>query len=314
VVASTLDVLDGRPASVPSLALVLFAIALQGGFHLWIWLALFLGLLAMTAVGARARVLAALAWGGLMSLVRFAPALEFLTRRHPQDFFSGYPSAGTLLAGLAIVHPPDFPRLGGGYSTLNWWEYDAFVGWSGLALLVVLGVGAAFSRDPRLVPLRHRVLGLPMLALLVFSCGDLWAWMKRAGVPMLAVERVSSRFLLVPLVVLAVLACARLSALWDDVRARRAAAVLAVAMAGEMAWHARSWTLAEVERTMPRQVPDAQAPVVIVPFDGWHAGEPGFLYEETVLVAGAASAIALGAAGYALVRARRSLTAPAPGP
>jgi hypothetical protein len=252
------------------LALVLFAILLQGSFHVFVWCLMLLGLIAAFEARARRAALAAGAWAVALGACRLLPAAAALGGRREQPFLSGYPTPAVLLEALVRVRTAAEPPRGGRFDALGWWEYDAFVGAAALVWLLWFGVyrrwRARNEEDARAAGpgLRwRRGLDGPLAVLALLSLGDLYYPINASGIPLLAAERVSSRFLLVPLVFLAVFAAARTEA--DLRRARRprrlralvglAAALTAVCLAvHSWTWRApavvASWPPAPHERVL----------------------------------------------------------------
>ncbi|HET8644843.1 MAG TPA: hypothetical protein VFO85_05110, partial [Vicinamibacteria bacterium] len=102
----------GRPATPALLALVMFAMLLRGGVHLFAWCTLFLILLAAFNPRRARPVAVTLGLAAALGAVRLVPA-AFLARRWQGRFLSGFPSAGDLLAALASIRPPNHPLRGG---------------------------------------------------------------------------------------------------------------------------------------------------------------------------------------------------------
>jgi hypothetical protein len=89
-------------------------------------------------------------------------------------------------------------------SRLGWWEIDHFLGVVGLAFLVGYGVVYAWiKKDPGA---HYRVLGAPMFAMAVLSIGRIYKAINTLGIPLLSSQRVSTRFVIFPVVFLLALA------------------------------------------------------------------------------------------------------------
>jgi hypothetical protein len=247
------DIQDGDAARAPlKLALVFFLMLLQGSLHVFAWCALLL----LLAVAFRPRLwraaLFAMAWTAALSACRLAPPAVVLFGKMEQAFISGYPSAADLLAGLVSIRPITYPRRGGLFGTLNWWEYDAYLGPVGLAWLLVFGVVLRF-KGPEAG--RFAALQGPLLVMAVLSLDDVYALVNRLGIPLLSGERVSSRLLIVPIVFLLPAAALRLQRLLEASPRRRLLSALslaaALAIAGGLAVHSHRWSLPVLERTWP---------------------------------------------------------------
>lgn len=187
-------------------ALLMLAILLQGGFHLFIWLLLFMGFLALAQPRLMKPILLSGLFAGLISLFRLLPPLTELGSMDP-EFKNGFVSVFDLLRSLVVLRFPEqaFSEL----SILNLlgnWEHDTYIGLVGLAFLGGFGVYSLLKHDPE-QPFGRGVLLIPILLVAILSLGTVYKLFIRVlPVPLLAGERVTSRFLIVPVVMLSVLA------------------------------------------------------------------------------------------------------------
>jgi len=265
------------------LAVLIFSASLVGAFHYCNWFVLFLGLLGLTRprwllfAGLTGVVAAAL------SAYRMIPAV-FTFPRNPYDLPGGFPDAATLVAGFTAARSPAFAG-----ESLGWWEYDFYTGWLGLGILLALGVlplvlGEGQSRGAR----ARRVLLVPIGGLVVLACGDVFRWVFGA-IPPFSAERVTTRFLVLPVVALSALAAAHLD-LFRPARRRGwiRAALLAgtVFLAVDLGRQAWGWRVAEASRLVPRSMsPPVAVSALIVKSDP--------AYVRAVAIGWAVSALAL---------------------
>jgi len=266
--------------------LVLGAMLLQGSYHVFVWCVLLLLMLLVTQPARRAVVLA-LAWSAGLGLVRIVPAAVILLGRREQAFETGYATAGDLLAGLVAIRDVTYPRRGSGaMGGLNWWEFDAYVGVAALAWLLVAGLAGMASRE------RARRLGGPALVMALLSLDGLYGPIHALGLPLLASQRVSSRFLIVPIGLLAVAAATATEAwLRRGQHGRRVVVwMAALATAGLLSAHSRAWTMAEVGARLPPPPRERDLEIEIAP-----AGDTprDALYVRSVQLSAAGSAAAL---------------------
>ena len=303
---------EPRPRTPPLIALVLFAILLRGGVHLFAWSVLFLLLLAACNPRRARAVLATLLWAAALGAVRLLPAV-FLARHREQAFLSGYPSLLTLGQALLTIRGADEPLRGGFFGLLNWWEYDSYVGPLLLAWLVMFGL--ALSRRPALARAAERGLWGPMAVLAALACGDSYLMLNLAPLPLINAERVSARLLVLPLVFLAVMAALRLQGWLARARAAeppwmRAAPVLGllafVAAALPLAMHAAAWRMTRLMEIVPPR--RALMNVELAPLPPLRGDDLAY-----VVVVGAAAAVSLaalwGAVRYCSRPAASALTA-----
>jgi hypothetical protein len=293
---------DARPRTPVLLALVLFAVLLRGGIHLFAWCVLFLLLLGAFNPRRAKAVLAALAWAAALGAVRLLPA-AFLARHREQAFLSGYPSLLTLGQALSTIRDATEPLRGGFFGQLGWWEYDSYLG--PLLLLWLLVCGLAWSRQAALPGAAERGLWGPMAVLAALACGDSYLLLNLAPLPLLNAERVSARLLILPLVFLAAIAALRLQGWLARVRAAdprwmRAAPALGLlvwlAAAAPLALHAAAWRMTRLQQIVPPR--RALMNVDLAPLPPL-VGDDG-AYVALVGVAAAVSVAALLAAAWTL--------------
>lgn len=187
-------------------ALLSLVLLLQGSFHIWVWMLIFLGVLGLF----NWRLLKTVILGGLASVLVALPrllppvlALEGIT----QEYLGGFPTVTELFTSMVLLLDPDRAVVTKSFTyPLNPWEVDNFIGLAGFAVLVIFGV---------ILPLRHdrsknapsvQIL-VPCLALSVLSIGTLYgSLVNRFPIPPFTGERVTARMFLLALVFLVVLA------------------------------------------------------------------------------------------------------------
>jgi hypothetical protein len=175
-----------------------------------------------------------------------------------RSFWSGFPTLTELLDGLICLR--DFnTSLGGelfpGNSVLGWWEFDLYIGLVGLLWLLYFGVYACFRTDPELTPYRHRELDVPMLILFFLSLNFFYKVVADLPIPLFNAEIVTSRFLIVPGVLLLVLASVRMQRLIEKSRLTPTQWVLALGClfqtASVLAMHSDAWSIARLREMVP---------------------------------------------------------------
>ncbi len=264
---------------VAKMSLLQFGLYLQGGFHFVNWCLMFLIAWGLARQPARLPALRAAAAAVLVSMVRVLPAvLEF--GGTARSFISGYFSVTDLVRGFVELRPPE-QALTGLHRSLGWWEVDVYSGLLGLGFLVVCGAyGTARDGHPG-----RRSLLWPALLMAVLSLGKVYqpfSWL-----PLLGAERVSSRFIVVPMVTLMVLGGSSLER-W--LQARRAHPAVWLLLAGvtahDLLQHARLWRLENMSLLFPVTPVDIRAEVLTI------ADGP---YEASLILGGVVSLLALGA-------------------
>jgi len=188
---------DGPTAALAAeIALVIFAMSLLGSFHLCTWSVLFVALLGVRRSGWMAPAAGAIGGAAVLLAYRVLPGLAGFGRL-ANGVPVGYPSWADLAAGVAALRPPGWPTV----NAMGWWEYDVYLGPIGLAAVLMLGLWPLLSA--RKEPLA--VFDLPVAGLALLAFGDVY-WWTLSDIPVLAVERVVSRLLIMPVSFLSLLA------------------------------------------------------------------------------------------------------------
>lgn len=225
------------------LSLVLFAMLLQGSFHIFNWCLIFLVVLGVFNWAYVKRVSIAIVTTFVLSAFRLIPSLITFWDQDSR-FVSGYPTVYDLFDALTIIKTRAAEAIGV-LGALNWWEYDVYIGMVGLAVIAYFGVYLRFSRNWRFMDLRYPALDFPILATVLFS---MHCWYGRLGqlrLPFVEAERVASRFLILAIIVLLHISCIRLQRFLDGRKITNKAALVAVGgllyLAFGLAKHSRVW-------------------------------------------------------------------------
>ena len=301
------DILDGEGAAAPpKLALVLFLMLLQGSLHIFVSCVLLILLSLVFRRHAWKPLVVALLWTGALGACRLVPAAVVLFGKMEQVFISGYASAGDLLAAFVRIRPITYPRQGGLFGTLNWWEFDAYLGPVGLAWLLWFGLVSRFKGPEAR---RFAALDGPLAVLALLALDDVYAPINRLGVPLLGGERVSSRLLIVPIVFLVVIAAVRTQRVLESSSRKRLASVSAVVaallVAAGLALHSREWSLPVLERTWPPPPHARDLGIAILGSRDLETTARDTAYLWSVRAGVALSLMALAAAGWRLGARRR---------
>ena len=120
------------------------------------------------------------------------------------------------------MFPQDSLSVRNALNPLGWWEFDLYIGLLGAVFLLYFGIfrwlkeGRAQSGFPALV--------LPITALSVISVGSIYQIVRLLPIPLIAGERVSSRFISLPFAFLLILAAVEFQR-WLDERPANAAVI-----------------------------------------------------------------------------------------
>jgi hypothetical protein len=216
---------------------------LAGGEHLYVWLLIFMGFLALVSFDRIKWILGAMVASIFISAIRLLPpALIYFQLKSNFPFMAGYPSLYYLV--LSMVSLVNQNMTAWNFSTaLGSWEYDIYVGLIGTAFLFYFGIYRWYKQRKFHLELTH--LALPSLALLILSIGNVYEYFESLPIPFLSGERVSSRMIAVPLTVVIVMATIYFQKWLDDHNFSNMAMVGILALSGglfyELKYHATTW-------------------------------------------------------------------------
>jgi hypothetical protein len=299
-----MDLVQRQDSFVPALELsmVLFLMMLQGSFHMVVWCWMFLAILAAFHPHYGKQVLVAIGASAMLTLFRLAPAALTFWSFKDYPLIPGYQALGDMLNGFTTLRERqqfvDFPRF-----VVGWWEYDLYMGLVGFGVFVYFGLLCRPEEQSQVGREPYRVLLAPVAALALFSFGDLFALISGLPVPLVNGERVPSRFLLVPMVIVLVIAVVRLD---EHLRGRPARRLETAAWWAAVVYtffttahHSLLWCIPRLESDDKTVAWLSFQPVEIVDRD-----EP--IYTAVVVASLAMSLAALAAWGYFFACARRA--------
>jgi len=232
------------------LSFVLFFILLQGSLHIFVWCIMFMIVLAAFNLRYIKPVLIVCILSLFLSLYRFFPAvITFWKIKNP--FQTGYPNISVLIDSFINIHDHSYRWVGSIIQTLGWWEYDFYVGLFGFALIVYFGIYLRFSKDAEFAGLKYKEFDMPILLMSIFSLNYLYFFINRLPIPFINSERVSSRLLLIPVLMLIIISCIRLQKWIYHLNRHVVLKVIAifgvVQMAFALALHSRTWFISGLE-------------------------------------------------------------------
>ena len=251
----TLNLVEGKtgPGAAAAMAFVLLAMLLQGSFHIVIWCCMFLALLAIAHRPSRATVAWTILFTALLGAFRFLPSAVEYRDKSAYHFISGHRSLYDLFHSFVAIKERSEFSIGGIFGRQGWWEYDYYVGALGLAALIFLGIVVRWRRDWELRGREYKALDWPLGLMALLSMSYFWAFIAMLPLPLVNSERASSRFLIIPVLMLLVLSCARMQEALDRLIARGNLKWLLVPAflisAFELVNHSVRWSVTLFERT-----------------------------------------------------------------
>jgi hypothetical protein len=180
------------------LSVVLFAIFLQGSFHILFWCLLFLGLLLLLNLRFAKPLLLIFAFTAALSTVRLLPACTTYGQRSSIGVW-GYSSVGQILESLVIMHSAEKKIAD---TSIMWGECNLYIDLIGFCFLIYFGLYFPLRKKPENLYSAFSTLGFPMLGMVVLSISAIYSIFHNLPIPLAGSETISSRFLIIPLLFL----------------------------------------------------------------------------------------------------------------
>lgn len=219
-IALVIQLIEERPDWnwVARLSLLLFYMLLAGSQHHFTWALIFLGVLALVCMDKLKWIVLGGLFAGLLGAVRLLPPVLIL-----QDVYvgagnrllPGYPTVLDVMRSLVTLVPPAEENfIASEVSWLRHWEFDIYVGLVGAVFLLYFGL-YRWIREGHQYPALQR-LYLPVAVLLLLTLGRIFAFARTFHIPLLDSERVPSRMIGLPLVVIVLVAAVYYQKWLDD--------------------------------------------------------------------------------------------------
>jgi hypothetical protein len=235
---------------------LLFIIFLQGTFHLFIMCLAFMAILAVFSRKHLMPLAGGILFSILLSMIRILPpALD--ASKFDTEFLFGFTTVGDVYAALTNLKIPGFNEIviRGSVNPLGYWELDHYIGMVGLALVVIFGVLPWFRSGASRK--RYHALWLPISALAIASVGQVYQVVHVLHIPMFSSQRVSSRFLFLPLAMLIFLGVIHLQEYFSNQKSSdwvRLVELAVVGVAAQDLWqHFKSWRVTNMGKVFSPQ-------------------------------------------------------------
>lgn len=225
-------------------SLVLFAILLQGAFHLMIWSFIFVFMMSIFKLKYLKFFLSTVLFTSLLCMFRLLPIGYILLTKSTYRVkqINGYDTLYHLFDSLTrIVQPYAHEIKGKEWEFLyGWWEYDAFIGILGVVFIVYFGIYTAFVKNNK-----FKDILFPIVALIVFSLNGFNNFFH---IFPFNSERVTSRFIIVPLVLLIVISAVYFQKKMDNLKSLRPRLLILLGLGQvyfSLAEHAKAWSIGQ---------------------------------------------------------------------
>jgi hypothetical protein len=243
------------------MALTMLVINLQGAVHIFLYCMAFLLLLALFQPRYWIPVIKAIIASILLSMLRLLPlAIQYYNGGGVQFIF-GFLSVSHMLDSFVVLHPPYLLNTSSGQ--IGGWEVDYYLSMIGFLYIIYFGVIKNWVNQKS-----HRLLYFPMLVMAFFSMGDVYRPIFNSPIPFMDSQRAPTRFIIVPVVFLIVLASIQLQNWLKDRNIKdwmeRAAVLFGLAFIWyDLFGHSRAWRLSNLTSKVLERFKDVvRMPVV----------------------------------------------------
>lgn len=188
----------------------LFYMVLAGGQHFFTWVLIMVSVLILFCGRRSLWLIGVGAFSGILSAVRLLPpVLELKGFTESKDFLfvGGYPSLTEVFGSMLSMRGN--MRVSSGYMQYNlWffakypWEFYFFIGSIGVLFLIIFGL-YQWLKVAR--PIYWQLI-VPFLLLVILSIGETFLPLRLSGIPFFGSERVTSRIISLPVVLLMLIA------------------------------------------------------------------------------------------------------------
>jgi hypothetical protein len=239
---------------VTSMSFLLFYMVLAGSQHHYVWLLLFLGVLAVICWRRSHWIIASILFSGLLSAIRLLPPVLQLADYQRKGIFNavfGYPSLMHLIDSMIYIQVPTESPID--YFSLNlyaenFWDFNFYIGILGFGFILYFGLFLWLRHASPLYP----QLIVPVFVLTALSIGSTYWIVRLTGIPLFASERAVMRMISVPIVWLFLIGSILFQDWWNKHKpeiAQQAAAVMGLGLMFIDLWNnMKIWRPSEIKQ------------------------------------------------------------------
>ena len=235
--------------SVLKIALSLFAILLQGSYHIFVITLFFLGLFSLLNWRHFMHGSVAIGLSLLLSVGRLFPAMIAFQGNQFQ-FGTGFPTIYDMFESLVTIRLNNFPSM-----IVIWGEYDMFIGLIALGFLLYIGVYWRCLKKSAPPLTTYPCLDIPLFSMSLFCLNYFYFFINRLPIPLLNAERTPIRFFIIPLLLLIILSVIHLNkmlpSLYLSGKKKLFLGICLLETGLTLMAHSRVWKVSEAEKFVP---------------------------------------------------------------
>jgi hypothetical protein len=188
----------------------------------------------------------------LLAAHRLLPA-ALVFAEDKRRFYPGYINLSDILSALVKDVSP-FEAISG--RLVGWWEMDHYLGLAGFVFILFFGFFPLFaSKDEDKRSSKFQPLYIPMMILMILSISYLYQPVHSLPIPLVGLERVPSRFLIMSVLVMIFIAVISaqgwLSTKIQSINQRFVGLAIFIIMAHDILRHVRIWRVDNFARALP---------------------------------------------------------------
>ncbi|HEY45596.1 MAG: hypothetical protein AMJ88_13945 [Anaerolineae bacterium SM23_ 63] len=234
------------------MGLILFGITLQGSIHFYVWCVMLLLILLVILRPHRIPILKSLIASALLAAHRILPA-ALVFAENKRRFFPGYINFTDILSALVKDVSP-YEAISG--RLVGWWELDHYVSLVGLLFILLFGFYPLFDPNhEEKSSSKFLPLYIPMIIMMILSVSYLYQPIHSLPIPLVGLERVPSRFLIMSVVgvifIAAISAQGWLSTRVQSITKRFISLTFFIIMGHDILRHVRIWRVDNFARALP---------------------------------------------------------------
>ena len=214
-------------------SIILGILILNGSIHIAVWCIMFMLIGSIFEKNLRKATGKVIFLTVLFGAARLFPASIYFPPK--LEYYSGFESVTNLIDALTSNITKS--RNDG----LGYHELDCFVGFIGFAY-IIFGTLLYYKHKIKVVP---NWWVISSFLLLVLSLGDVYQLVPKSGIPFASIERVSSRFIVIPFITFLTIASIAFSnsTVRSNININRFTVISIPLMLGELIFHAKKWHL-----------------------------------------------------------------------
>jgi hypothetical protein len=135
---------------------------------------------------------------------------------------------------------------------IYWWEYDIYIGIIGVLLILFFGVYLRFKHNFINGEYTFKQLDIPLLIMFLLSLGYIYKFVFQLHLPFLIAERVSLRFMIIPVTMLIIISCIRMQKILEKYRGKKLIRSIifigVLYLAYLLGEHSMAWRITAIEK------------------------------------------------------------------